>query len=139
MLGKISLMAAILATLALPATEALASRVDVHHEGYRASAYHRSYRTGHHRGYGVHYYRPVYVAVPAAARLRFGLIWGALFTAIRTALHAIATTIEIGTMNEFARLSSAGVGFFKGFEHRDRYQGLFHWRITLHETLQNFM
>jgi hypothetical protein len=66
-LEKSSLMAAILATVALPVTEALASRADDHQGGYRASAYHRGYRTGHRRGYGVHYYRPVNVGGPSAA------------------------------------------------------------------------
>jgi hypothetical protein len=72
MLGKFSLTVAILATVALPVTEALASHTDSHHRSYRVgyhpSTYHRGSRTGHYRGYGVKYYRPVYVAVPVATR-----------------------------------------------------------------------
>jgi hypothetical protein len=68
MLGKMSLMATILATVALPVTQALASGTDGHHGGYHRVTSHRGYRTGHYRGYEVHYYRPAYVVGPTVVR-----------------------------------------------------------------------
>ncbi len=70
MLGRTSLMVVVLAIVTLPMTQALASRTGGHHDGSRASAYHRAYRTGH-RSYGVQYYHPGYVVGAPAARPTF--------------------------------------------------------------------
>jgi hypothetical protein len=71
MVQRISLMVALLATVVLPVSEALASHADNNHRGYRVgyhlSTSHRGYQNGQYRGHGAQHYRPVYVVVPAAA------------------------------------------------------------------------
>ncbi len=70
MLRKISLIAAIFATVSLPATEALAWRGGFH-GGYRGG-YHGGYRTGYYHGYRGRYYRPGYGVGAAAAGAAVG-------------------------------------------------------------------
>lgn len=53
MLGKISLAAALLAVVALPATDALASRAGAH--GRNHAAYHRGFHVGYRDGYSAGY------------------------------------------------------------------------------------
>ena len=67
MLRKISLIAAIFATVSLPAAEALAWRTGGVHGGYRGG-----YRTGYYHGYRGGYYRPGYGVGAAAAGAALG-------------------------------------------------------------------
>lgn len=71
MLKRIPLIAAIFATVSLPATEALARRGGGFHGGYRGG-YHGGYRTGHYHGYRGGYYRPGYGVGAAAAGAAVG-------------------------------------------------------------------
>jgi hypothetical protein len=72
MLGKVSLMIAILATVSLLVTEAFASPADGHRNGYRANVDHRGHRSGYYAGYGVHYYHPGFAAGDRGAATTVG-------------------------------------------------------------------